>query len=207
VATDIIKNSVRALSLAAALTCANAAQAAINIYSATLTGPNESPPNASPGTGSATVTIDTDANTMLVFVTFSGLTSGTTASHIHAPTPSAFSGTAGVATTVPTFPGFPLGVTSGTYNPIAFDLLATSTYNPAYVTANGGTPASAEAALLSAIASGQSYLNIHTTNFGGGEIRGFLVAVPEPASWAMMLLGFGGIGLALRRRRPSLGRV
>lgn len=26
-------------------------------------------------------------------------------------------------------------------------------------------------------------------------------AVPEPASWAMMLIGFGGIGIALRRRR------
>ncbi len=27
-------------------------------------------------------------------------------------------------------------------------------------------------------------------------------AVPEPASWAMMLLGFGAIGVSLRRRRP-----
>ncbi|MEP6982885.1 MAG: CHRD domain-containing protein [Sphingomicrobium sp.] len=204
-ATDIIKNSVRALGLAAALTCANAAQAAINIYSATLTGPNESPPNASPGTGSATVTIDTVANTMLVYVTFAGLQGTTTASHIHAPTAVPFAGTAGVATTVPTFAGFPLGVTSGTYNPSAFDLLATSTYNPAYVTANGGTVTGARNALLSAIASGQSYLNIHTTSFPGGEIRGFLVAVvPEPATWMMMLLGFGAIGLAVRRRQTSV---
>lgn len=29
-------------------------------------------------------------------------------------------------------------------------------------------------------------------------------AVPEPATWAMMLLGFGGIGMALRRRKPVL---
>jgi hypothetical protein len=208
VATHIIKNGVRALSLAAALTCANAAQAAINIYSATLTGPNESPPNASPGTGSATVTIDTVANTMLVYVTFAGLQGTTTASHIHAPTAVPLTGTAGVATTTPTFAGFPLGVTSGTYNPSAFDLLSASTYNPAYVTANGGTPASAEAALLSAIASGKSYLNIHTTSFPGGEIRGFLVAVvPEPATWMMMLLGFGAIGLAVRRRQTSLAFV
>jgi hypothetical protein len=28
-----------------------------------------------------------------------------------------------------------------------------------------------------------------------------LPAVPEPASWALMLLGFGAIGAAMRRRR------
>lgn len=32
-------------------------------------------------------------------------------------------------------------------------------------------------------------------------------AIPEPASWAMMLLGFGGIGAALRRRHFQPGRV
>eukprot|EP01041_Mallomonas_annulata_P019365 gene19365-38671_t len=30
-----------------------------------------------------------------------------------------------------------------------------------------------------------------------------LTAVPEPATWAMMILGFGGVGAALRRRRAS----
>jgi hypothetical protein len=28
-------------------------------------------------------------------------------------------------------------------------------------------------------------------------------AVPEPTSWALMILGFGGVGAALRRRRPA----
>ena len=32
-------------------------------------------------------------------------------------------------------------------------------------------------------------------------------AVPEPATWAMMLVGFGAIGFAMRRRRSESGAV
>jgi hypothetical protein len=32
---------------------------------------------------------------------------------------------------------------------------------------------------------------------------GYQAAVPEPATWAMMLFGFGSLGMALRRRRRS----
>jgi hypothetical protein len=40
------------------------------------------------------------------------------------------------------------------------------------------------------------------------DISGYVQAVPEPATWAMMLLGFGGIGFAMRRRRqPTLAQV
>jgi hypothetical protein len=53
---------------------------------------------------------------------------------------------------------------------------------------------------------GEAYLNIHTTTFGGGEIRGFLTAVPEPSTWAMMILGFAGVGfMAYRRSRKDQG--
>jgi hypothetical protein len=194
-----------AISIATAFSCASAAQAAVNIYTATLSGANESPPNASPGTGTATVTIDTAANTMLVSVTFSGLLGTTTASHIHAPTVDPLTGTAGVATTTPTFTDFPLGVTSGNYSHL-FDLLTASSYNPSYVTANGGTIEGARTALLTALATGHAYLNIHTLVVPAGEIRGFLIAVPEPASWLLMLIGFGGIGAVMRCRKPvSLG--
>jgi len=34
-------------------------------------------------------------------------------------------------------------------------------------------------------------------------VRGFLAAVPEPATWALMILGFGMVGAALRRRAGS----
>jgi hypothetical protein len=47
-------------------------QAQITVYTATLSGPAEAPPNASPGTGSATITINATLNTMRVQCTFSG---------------------------------------------------------------------------------------------------------------------------------------
>ena len=152
---------------------APATHAAILQYDAFLSGPNESPPNASPGTGFATVSYDNSAHTLLVDVSFSGLLGTTTASHIHAATASPGTGTAGVATTTPTFAGFPLGVTSGTYHNL-LDLTLSSSYNPAYVTLVGGTVPLAEANLVAAMASGEAYLNIHSTVVPGGEIRGFL---------------------------------
>ncbi|MFI5378493.1 MAG: CHRD domain-containing protein [Tepidisphaerales bacterium] len=187
-----------ALLAAALLYVCAAAQAAPTVYEAFLSGPAESPPNGSPGTGFAEVAIDPVANTMLVHVDFSGLLGTTTASHIHAATVVPGTGPAGVATVTPTFTGFPLGVTSGTYD-MLYDMTLSSSYNATYITANGGTPASAEAALFAAIASDQAYVNIHTTVVPGGEIRGFLVAVPEPAS--LTLLAAAPLLLALRRRR------
>ena len=147
----------------------------------------EVPPSGSPGTGSATVILDQAANTLTVHVTFSGLTSGTTASHIHCCLDSIFATgvNIGVATTTPTFPAFPLGVTSGTYDRV-LDLTQASSYNPAFITAQGGTIARAEAALIRGIVNGETYLNVHTTNFPGGEIRGFLVGATAPARLSLL---------------------
>jgi hypothetical protein len=172
----------------------------IMTFDASLNGPSESPPNSSPGTGTAVVNFDTTANTMHVHVVFSGLQGATTASHIHSPTPSPGTLTAGVATTTPTFAGFPLGVTSGTYDN-TLDMTMASSYNPAFVSANGGTPASAEAALLAGMQAGEAYLNIHTTVDPGGEIRGFLNVVPEPSSLAMVAAGVLGCGVFPAFRR------
>jgi hypothetical protein len=144
-------------------------------YTARLSGPAEAPPNTSPGTGTASVTIT--GTSMRLQASFSGLIGNTTVSHIHAPTTAAGTGAAGVATTTPTFAGFPAGVTSGTYDR-TLDMLAASSYNPTYITANGGTPASAFAALKAAMDAGKSYWNIHSSAFPGGEIRGFLVICP-----------------------------
>ena len=98
---------------------AGAANASPIQFSAILTGPNEEPPNASPGTGLALVTIDPAAHTMLIDASFQNLLGLTTAAHIHVingPADANLADTVGpVATSTPFFPGFPIGVTSGVY--------------------------------------------------------------------------------------------
>jgi CHRD domain-containing protein len=170
------------------------------VYTANLSGAAESPPNNSPGTGVAEVDINTTLNTMRVFVSFHDLVANTTASHIHCCTTTAFTGTAGIATAVPTFPGFPLGMTQGTYDQ-TFDLTNLSTYNPAFVTANGNTAAGAMAALLAGLALGEAYLNIHTTAFPSGEIRGFLIPTPLPGALPLFATGLGALGMLHWRRK------
>jgi CHRD domain/PEP-CTERM motif len=173
------------------------------VFTTTLTGSQEVPPTGSPGIGSALVTLDTVTNMLTVNVAFAGLVSPTTASHIHCCAgPGAI---AIVATAVPTFPGFPLGVTTGTYL-MSFDLTAASTYNPAFIAAHGGTVAAAQAAFIAGLTSGQTYLNIHTVQFPTGEIRGQLTAVPEPASLLLLATGILGAAGAVRKRRQRTER-
>jgi hypothetical protein len=154
-----------------ALLAASASYAATKTYIGTLAGTAEVPPNASPATGSTTITYSATSHMLGVDVIFSGLTTGDTAAHIHCCV--APGSNAGVATQTPTFAGFPSAVTAGTYTS-SFDLTLASSFNPAFVAANGST-AGAEAALVNGLANGMAYMNIHTSTFPGGEIRALLV--------------------------------
>ena len=86
-----------------------------------------------------------------------------------------------------------------------FDMTLSSSYNAPFITNNGGTTASAEAALLAGVEAGKAYLNIHSSTFAGGEIRGFLVPLPVPEPETYLLFGAGLVSLAFaarNRRKP-----
>ena len=166
------------LTITALCVCAPAALAHHSRYTADLTGAAESPANGSAAIGHAVITIDFDLLTMRVAATFSGLEGTVLSAHIHGPTTESGEGTADVITQVPTFTGFPSGVTSGSYDRLFTNLLDPAIYNPAFIAASGGETHLAMNALFDALHDGRAYFNIHTSAYGGGEIRGFLFQVP-----------------------------
>ena len=190
-----MRTALRALFVLALFAAAPLSQAEIITYEASLA---PELPGAT-GTGFVTVTYDSAGQTLSIAANWSGLSGTTTVAHIHCCTAAPGTGTADVAVTPGTLPGFPMGTQTGSYSTI-LDLTDTATYTGAFLTVlGGGTAIGAELALIAGLDNGVAYFNIHTTTFPGGEIRGFPARVPEPGLLA--LLGVGLAGLAAARSR------
>src|SRR5262245_15336807 len=152
----------------AVLLC-SAALASAQSYIANLNSAQEhNAANTSPAIGFGTFTLNAN-NTITYNVTYSGLIGDWTASHIH-----------GSATS---FPGSDAGVLFGLNNTPTTTRAGTLS----------GTTAALTATQLGWLSAGTLYANIHSVAWSGGEIRGQLVLVPEPSTWALMGLGVVGL--------------
>jgi CHRD domain-containing protein len=142
------------------------------IFQAFLSGINENPPNGSPASGFCMVTLNAAQTQITVDLNWSGLTANATASHIHGP------GGAGTnAAVLFPFSGVP-AATAGSIPTQSFAITPTQ---------------------VSWLFDGYLYANVHTSTFPGGEIRGQLLLVPEPASAS--LIGLAAVTAVWRFRR------
>ena len=177
---NTIVRGLSGLAIAAALVLGS--NASVNAepvrYTAVMNGESVEPPTPSTGTAEAVIIIDPVAHTMHVYVNFA-LMGITLQAHLHGPTGIPLTGVAAPATTTPTLPEFPFALSLDAYEK-TLDMTQASNYSPEFLAAHGGTAASAEAALFTAIADGKVYVDIHTDVYNDGEVRGFLMQNNTP---------------------------
>lgn len=86
----------------------------------------------------------------------------------------------------------------------SYDMTSAASYDPTFLAGFDGETAAAWASIQAALVNREVSFAIGTSLAPTGAISGY-VAVPEPATWAMMIVGFGLAGTAIRtRRRPLL---
>jgi hypothetical protein len=142
-------------------------------YAAWLTSTQEVPAVSSVARGRIELTVDTAAETIRYELEFSGLEGAVTQAHIHTAQfgvnggimlwlcgTTALPGPAGT----PVCPGPNAGSISGTLTPAQIVVIA-----------GQGIAAGEFAEVARAIANGVTYANVHSSKFGGGEIRGQIV--------------------------------
>lgn len=153
----MIANTPRSalLSIAGAFLLAGSAAADVAKYAATMDGAQEVPPVSTPAVGSAEIDIDSVNSYVYVLGTYSGLQGNATAAHLHA---GAVGQNGGIIINLNQ-----TGGVAGTFSGGAFV---------------SGTD-------LAAILAGDTYVNVHTTAHGGGEIRGQVVPAAVTMSISM----------------------
>lgn len=198
-----MRKVIYTLAGAAALASASIANAAVTVNSGTVVNLNNPDPSATNPVSSVqtvgdTTTINFGLNPI---VTATGTNIFNSAFTIADSAAGIYSVNVGTSSDGVSF-------TSGTLTD-----LATSTVYNLLVTDSGlglrlGPPFTGQVNL----APGSYRLSVSGTATGGGSFAGTVTilaaAVPEPATWAMMLVGFGAIGLSMRkRRRPVLAQI
>jgi hypothetical protein len=92
----------------------------------------------------------------------------------------------------------------GDGRPRRLELAENATYDPAFLDSTGGTAKGGFLTMVHALDAGTAYVDIHTSAFPNGEIRGFLVAPPvsEPDEWVLLAGGLASLlGIGRHRRR------
>lgn len=203
----MFKSLASALTLSALLAVPTASHAVIYTFNASLSGANEVLP-ATPGPGSgiatlayndnntAALTDDTYNFSMSVF-NLSGGTGGRAANafHIHGAANTTQNGPVRVALDGPLF----LALNSGTTLLVG----GNNVIAPTALFSNG---AYNDLSFLAMLRAGLTYVNVHTSANPAGAVRGQLLqvsVVPEPSTYAMLLVGLGAVGLIARRRRAG----
>jgi len=169
-----------------------AASATIKVYSFNLDAMQEVPTNSSTAAGSFQLTVDDVADTLSFVMTAFNLQGTVQGAHIHmAP--------------------------MGSNGSVQFNLFNNAdasgpvTVGPFLVPNSyallGNNKAAGSTTTLMPLADAINampwnfYVNLHTSVYGGGEIRGQLAPIPEPGTYALLAIGLGVIGVAARRRR------